>query len=221
MIRAMTMRRKRPCRTWGWRLAWLVLASGLASCQVQSEPPEEVESELPGVDVRPSGVGGGSSDTGERFTPAEGCAGPGSPITPDHREMFNLLNDYRSQNGQAPLVYSTTLERAADDYAQRLHQEGFFDHEAPDGSTPGDRVLAAGFCNPYVGENLVYSLNQLPTAADALERLANSPPHNSTMLYPQWDYVGIGFLRISSDTGEEIWWVQLFGRDVLHDTNAG
>jgi uncharacterized protein YkwD len=217
----MTVRRWRSCKTWGWRLAWLALASGLASCQVESPPPEEVPSEVPGVEVRPSEPGSDSSNTGNRFTPREECVAPGSPISPDHREMFNLLNEYRSQNGRNPLVYSTTLEQAADDYAVRLYQEGFFDHEAPDGSTPGDRALAAGFCNPYVGENLAYSLNDLPTAADALDRLENSPGHNRTMLYPDWDYVGIGYLRITSDVGEEVWWVQLFGQDVLHDTSAG
>jgi uncharacterized protein YkwD len=221
MIRTMSMRLTRSSKTWGRGFAWLMLASGLASCQVESEPPPEITWESPGVEVRPSEAGNGSSDTGERLTPAEGCVAAGSPITPDHREMFNLLNDYRSQNGRDLLVYSTTLERAADDYARRLYQEGFFDHEAPDGSTPGDRALAAGFCNPYVGENLAYSLNQLPTAADALDRFAHSPGHDSTMLYPEWDYVGIGFLRISSDAGYEVWWVQLFGQDVLHAAETG
>ncbi|MCB9849162.1 MAG: CAP domain-containing protein [Phycisphaerales bacterium] len=144
---------------------------------------------------------------------ARACVHLGAPRTNEHYQMLVLLNDYRAANGLNRLSYSKTLEQAADQYANRLFREGFFDHVAPDGTGPADRAIAAGFCDRYVGENLAYGLNQVTSAGQAMQGFKDSPHHNENMLREQWDYVGIGYLEVSGFQGTEYWWVQLFGTE--------
>ncbi len=141
------------------------------------------------------------------------CVSLGRASDVNRREMLNLLNQYRAQNNLGTLDYSLTLQRAADDYAERMASEGFFDHTAPDGSTAGVRVLDAGFCNEYVGENLAWGRNQVSTAAEAMQGFKDSPGHNENMLRSGWEYVGVGFYQMPTSAGMEYWWVQLFGNE--------
>lgn len=145
------------------------------------------------------------------------CAALGPAGDANRLRMQELINDYRRQNGLNALNYSTTLQRAADDFALRMYREDFFDHTAPDGSQPGDRAIAAGFCDAIVGENIAYGLNQLRSAEETMTGFKNSPGHNANMLRERWDYIGVGYLHITSLQGNEYWWVQLFGTN--HNAN--
>lgn len=144
---------------------------------------------------------------------ANSCVSPGEPTDNNRHDMFLLLNDYRINNNRPQLTYSLTLQKAADAYALRMYQEGFFAHTAPDGSGPSDRVEAAGFCNRFVGENIAYGRNTMRTPDEVQAALKRSVVHNENMLEPRWDYVGIGYIRVPSVSGTEYWWVQLFGQD--------
>jgi uncharacterized protein YkwD len=150
----------------------------------------------------------------QTFLGSMACADVGDPVGGPHRDMFVLVNEYRAANGLGALVYSLTLQQAADDFAEQLYREDFFDHTAPDGSEPDDRAVAAGFCHPFVGENIGYGLNQLGTAAQALEGFQASPGHNANLLRPEWAFVGIGVYHVMGPQGSEYWWVQLFARDI-------
>ena len=155
--------------------------------------------------------GGGDGDSLASGTGT--CLDEREPVDADHVAMFTQLNDYRVANGLEPLTYSWTLQEAADDYAARMAAEDFFNHVAPDGNEPSDRAVAAGFCHPYVGENIAYGMNQLSLAAEAMAGFRNSPGHDANMLYPQWEHVGIGVMHVSGPQGNEYWWVQLFAMD--------
>lgn len=137
----------------------------------------------------------------------------GRPHSADQAEMFELVNAYRAASGLAALHYSKRLEQAAEDYARRMYEEGFFEHQAPDGSMPPERAVAAGFAGSMVGENLAYGFNQLALAREAMVGLKNSPSHNENMLRGDWQYAGLGHFTVQTPRGEEHWWVQLFGRD--------
>jgi uncharacterized protein YkwD len=176
------------------------------------------------VPTRPESTGG--TPTGQTSQPAPeldtqiaaqaaSCLALGSPTGANQREMFELLNAYRVRHGLNPLAYSRTLERAADEYAERLYREDFFDHTAPDGSGPSDRALAAGFCHPYVGENIASGLNLLGTAQEGMQGFIDSPPHDANMLNPQWTYAGVGYFRTFTALGEEYRWVQLMAGDLV------
>ncbi len=171
------------------------------------------------IPTRPDGVNDSNDSTNVSPDAPDGqayelCVGQTLPVGRERTEMFARLNAYRVENGLSSLAYSGTLQEAANGYAYRLYNEDFFDHVAPDGSEPGDRAVAAGFCHRFVGENLAMGTNILSTAAEAMHGFENSPDHNENMLRPQWDFVGIGFLHITDFEGDHYWWVQMFASDL-------
>lgn len=141
-------------------------------------------------------------------TPTPACAQFGQPASTTHRAMFDAINAYRAENGLKPLIYSKTLEAAADLHVQDLWQRRFFEHVNPDGQNPGDRAAAEGFCHRYVGENI--AAGQLTVQA-VMEAWKNSPGHNANMLEPEYTYVGMG--HFIDPTGRP-YWGQEFAYDV-------
>ncbi len=157
--------------------------------------------------------------TGEcmSYTPPEAgpeeCLGLGDPTPGVHQEFFELLNEFRVVSGADALEYSVTLEAAADAFAEQMWTEDFFSHTAPDGTTKGDRVLAAGFCHDGVGENIARGKNSRSTPGAAMEALLDSTDHRNNMLTQSYRYVGVGFFTTTDEEGQWFWWVQVFAND--------
>ncbi|MBN1341615.1 MAG: CAP domain-containing protein [Phycisphaerae bacterium] len=164
-----------------------------------------------GGTTTPSGSTGGGFPTGSGSV--EACLGAGSPSTAIHQALFDALNLYRMQNGLSPLKYSTTLEKAADDNARDQYQRHFFDHINPDGDGPDDRAVDAGFCHPYVGENIAYGQNVLATVTEVMEGWKASPTHNASMLEPDFEYVGMGYYHVTVGLDNLYYWAQLLAFD--------
>ena len=135
------------------------------------------------------------------------CEALGLPRSADHREAFAALNAYRQANGLSLLIYSKTLERAADAMAADLMARDFFAHIDPDGADPGDRALDAGFCHGFIGENLATGFFDAPSVMQAWK---DSPGHDTNMLRDDYAYVGIGVYRTATQGAV---WVQEFALD--------
>lgn len=150
-----------------------------------------------------------SSDTQEPIAPAAAaCAELGEPMSDVHQDLLDALNEYRASLGLSPLIYSRTLEAAAQAQAEDLWQRDFFSHTNPDGELPGDRALRAGFCHKYVGENLAAGQ---ATVERAMQAWKNSPSHDLNMREPDYVYVGFGF---SIDPDGRRYWSQSFAYDL-------
>jgi len=123
--------------------------------------------------------------------------------------MHEALNAYRVRNGLSELLYSDSLETAADAHARDMYQRDFFSHENPDGETPLDRAVAAGFCQPMlVGENIAWGQGALTTVPEVQTGWENSPDHNANMLESDYAFAGMGHY-VSPASGR--YWVQVFG----------
>jgi len=141
----------------------------------------------------------GTTGSGSPFgAPANSAAAPsgtceaiGRPVDATHEAMFNALNAYRRNNRLPVLAYSKRLEAAADAHAQDMCRRQFFAHINPDNEGPGERALRAGFCHPYVGENIAEG-DGLPTVAQVQASWADSPGHNANMLHEAYRLVGMG-----------------------------
>lgn len=114
---------------------------------------------------------------------------PAVSLDAEERDFVDLVNEYREENGLAPVGVSATLTRAAERHAQDMAAEDFMEHTGSDGSTPADRAWAAGYPRSAgVGENLAES----ETAFEALWAWrASSTGHNENMLNPAWRATGI------------------------------
>jgi uncharacterized protein YkwD len=162
---------------------------------------------LPGGGGFPDVPGDDGNDSG--VTDSGYCEPIGIPDTNTQQQMLNALNNYRIENSLATLMYSDTLEQAAQAHAQDMSFRNFFDHTNPDGDGPFDRAVAAGFCHAMmIGENIAYGQQSVAEVQNGWE---GSPGHNANMLHTQYTFVGMG--HYLSLLGEQ-YWVQLFGTTI-------
>lgn len=117
------------------------------------------------------------------------CDVPPSAVDDAEREFLELINAYRAEYGLSQLTISANLTRAADWTANDMGQNGYFGHTDTLGRGPWERTVACGY--PIAGgENLAAGTNR-DSAASAFELFRNSPTHNSNMLLPAYQQIGI------------------------------
>ena len=98
------------------------------------------------------------------------------------------VNALRLQMGVAAVQTDPQLEAVAQAWAQRLADEGFFSHVAPDGTTLKERLSSAGYKFSAAGENL--GLSSGPLAAHF--GIEHSPGHRNNLLEPGHRRLGLG-----------------------------
>jgi len=115
------------------------------------------------------------------------------PSFDDEEQAFlTLINDYRAQNGSAPLTADCRLNAAADWFANDMAVDNYwpgnhYDNEVPPRS-PRARAAAFGFDAP-VGENIAGGFT---TAEAVFQAWKQSSGHNSNMLREKYVVIGIG-----------------------------
>jgi uncharacterized protein YkwD len=122
-------------------------------------------------------------------------------------ELFAGLNQLRAENRAPRLRSSRSLDRVAQDYADKMLRESFYDHTAPDGSTVLERVRSTGYTFTSVGENI--ALGQFEPS-EVIEGWADSPGHRRNMLDRDFREVGHGVAFGHNANGWEVLWVQVF-----------
>ncbi len=126
----------------------------------------------------------------------------------EEQAFLTLINDYRAQNGRAPLATDCRLNAAADWFANDMAIDDYWasnhqDNEDPPRS-PSERAAAFGFDAP-VGENLAAGFT---TAEVVFEAWQGSSGHDSNML---GNYVVIGIGRAYHPNAQYGWyWVTDF-----------
>ena len=113
--------------------------------------------------------------------------------------FLRLVNQSRSEAGLAPLVFDAELEVAAQNHTVWMDQTDTLSHTGMGGSSPGDRIAAAGYDAIRWAENIAYISRSGPTmvmdqaAVDQLhQELMNSPSHRANILSVDVKEVGIG-----------------------------
>ncbi|MDQ3411158.1 MAG: CAP domain-containing protein, partial [Chloroflexota bacterium] len=133
----------------------------------------------------------------------------GLAYTPDNEELtfLALINDYRGQQGLAPLSLHPALGDAAKFHSQDMAENNYFEHTAPNGTNFDQNITNFGYTGTTRGENIAAGTE---TAAGALVMWQNSPEHNAGMLNPAFNEIGIGrFYNANSAYGW--YWTTTFG----------
>jgi uncharacterized protein YkwD len=155
----------------------------------------------------------GAGTTNGNATTGNGTGGTTIPPCVDAEEFafLKLINDYRAANGAGPLALSPTLSAAANAHSQDMATKNYFDHTGLDGSTPQQRMTAAGYTGANAtGENIFAGDEH---ASGAFTSWKNSPPHNANMLSPNFTAIGIG--RAFDANAQFGWyWTTTFGDKV-------
>lgn len=161
---------------------------------------------------RPSSPSPSESPTTEP-TPDDPPPSPptsGGGTNAQEREVLELTNQARRNQGCRPLQLDDSLVEAAGRHASDMVRRHYLDHTNPDGQGPGDRMAAAGFRGSGWGENIAagYDSPQRVFAA-----WMKSDGHRANILNCKFNRIGIGFDpgQVKSQWGPGSW-VQDFGR---------
>jgi uncharacterized protein YkwD/uncharacterized membrane protein required for colicin V production len=119
---------------------------------------------------------------------------PGLNPIPDAESeqiMVAYINEQRSSRGLVPLVLDATLAATARAHSEDMFRQSYFGHQSLSGTSPFDRIRAAGIRYNVAGENIAYA----PTVGLADEGLMRSPEHRANLLRPEFRRVGVGVMN--------------------------
>ncbi|MGH8142203.1 MAG: CAP domain-containing protein, partial [Steroidobacteraceae bacterium] len=106
-----------------------------------------------------------------------------------------------------PLRLNALLTRAAAAHARDMLEHDYFSHTGSDGSTPGHRIMRAGYRYHLAGENIAFGQQD---ATQAVQAWLESPGHCANIMDRGFRDMGVAY--ISNTRGApRIYWVQDFG----------
>ncbi len=124
-------------------------------------------------------------------------------IDAEEQAFLKLINDYRAQNGLGALRVSVALTRAADWMSGDMAAKNYFNHTDSLGRDPFVRMTAYGYnYNGYKGENIAAGYAD---AARTFNLWRTSPSHNTIMLSPNFNVIGISRVYGAASTYKWYW----------------
>lgn len=131
------------------------------------------------------------------------------------REVLQLVNAARATPRRCgsrkfaaapPLKSAPLLDRAALRHAQDMARHSLFEHRGSDGSTPAQRVSAAGYRWSTVAENIAAGARDARTV---VQGWVDSPGHCANLMGAQYTEMGVAYaVDAKSDAG--VYWAQVF-----------
>lgn len=132
-------------------------------------------------------------------TPGPVIDAPGEDDTSTDAE--EAINRFRIAEGVAPLRHQAKLAKAAQEYAQRMATEGFFNHNDPQGKTVLDRVTGVGYSWAIVGENLARVKTKPGNEIGyTVNGWINSEVHRANILKAEYTETAIGIAKATDGT---------------------
>ncbi|MCL2280346.1 CAP domain-containing protein [Candidatus Saccharibacteria bacterium] len=139
-------------------------------------------------------------------------------------QLLAQTNAERSRNGLTALKLNDELTAAAHAKARNMLDVGYWAHNAPDGTTPWQWMIDAGYDHVDAGENLARGFN---TTASIIEAWMDSPEHRANILHASFTDVGFAAIDGTMDGHDVTLVVALYGRPANlppatgDDTNSG
>lgn len=113
--------------------------------------------------------------------------------------MVDAVNRQRKQAGCSPVRLHGALDRAAQKHSSAMARTRRLTHTGADGSSPADRMRAAGYRVGSAGENVAAGSD---TAEAAVTVWMRSAPHRDILLTCRYTHAGVG--RAKGSGGP--WW---------------
>ena len=124
-------------------------------------------------------------------------------MTTDEKEVYDLINNQRTQNGLSALKLDTETLRVARIKAQDMVDNNYFSHNSPTYGTPFQMLNSFKISYKTAGENIAGNSSN----SAAVTAWMNSSGHKANILNSSFNYTGIGVV-IGSKYGKI--YVQLF-----------
>jgi uncharacterized protein YkwD len=106
------------------------------------------------------------------------------------RQLFDLVNEERTQRGFDALAWDERLVPVARAHSEEMFKLKYFGHDSPVTGSPFDRIKGAGITYTRAGENLAYA----QSVSVAHRALMDSPGHRENILRPEFTRIGIGVI---------------------------
>lgn len=144
-----------------------------------------------------------TSSTNNNTGSSSGGSTTSSSMTADEKEVFNLINQQRTNNGLAALKVDEEVQRVARIKAQDMVNNNYFAHESPTYGTPFQMLQSFKISYRSAGENIAGNSSN----SGAVTAWMNSSGHRANILNSSFNYTGIGV--VSSNRYGKIY-VQMF-----------
>ena len=106
----------------------------------------------------------------------------------DEKEVFDLINKQRAQNGLSPLKENSELQRVARIKAQDMVNNNYFSHTSPIYGSPFDMMKSFKISYNTAGENIAGNSSN----SSAVTAWMNSSGHRANILNSSFNQTGIG-----------------------------
>lgn len=116
-----------------------------------------------------------------------------SSMTADEKEVFNLINQQRNNNGLQALKVDEEVQRVARIKAQDMVDNNYFSHTSPTYGSPFDMLSSFKVTYKTAGENIAGN----STNSAAVTAWMNSSGHKANILNGNYNYTGIGVVKSS------------------------
>jgi uncharacterized protein YkwD len=148
-------------------------------------------------------------------TPTRTPVPTATPQPPSNVEaqVIQLVNNERSAHGCPPLAMEVHLMNAAEGHSTDMAVNDFFSHTGSNGSSPGDRITAAGYGGyTHWAENIAAGYS---TPAAVMNAWMNSAGHRANILNCTLEEIGVGYVYRNPDPGNityRHYWTQVFAK---------
>ena len=111
-----------------------------------------------------------------------------SSMNSDEKEVFDLINKQRTNNGLPALQNDSEVQRIARIKAQDMVDNNYFSHNSPTYGSPFDMLKSFKVSYKTAGENIAANSSN----SSAVTAWMNSSGHKANILNSSFNYTGIG-----------------------------
>ena len=111
-----------------------------------------------------------------------------STMNSDEKEVFDLINKQRTNNGLQALKVDTETQKVARIKAQDMVNNNYFSHTSPTYGTPFEMLKSFKISYKTAGENIAANSSN----SAAVNSWMNSSGHKANILNSSFNYTGIG-----------------------------
>ena len=112
-------------------------------------------------------------------------------LTANEKEVFNLINQQRANNGLSSLKIDNEVQRVARIKAKDMVDNGYFSHTSPTYGSPFDMLKSFKVSYKTAGENIAGNSSN----SGAVTGWMNSAGHKANILNSSFNYTGIGVVE--------------------------
>lgn len=116
-----------------------------------------------------------------------------STMNTDEKEVFDLINKQRTNNGLQALKVDSETQRVARIKAEDMVNNNYFSHNSPTYGSPFDMLKSFKVSYKTAGENIAANSSN----SGAVNSWMNSSGHKANILNSNFNYTGIGVVSSS------------------------